>query len=147
MKVYAAKLLIFFNPVGIHFLWLIVQLVVLHETIAARFFAEAKHNQKLLRKLSESVQGKLVKLHPKLQQNISQHRLRWHPEPSHKELLKHNSLVVAWIRNNFFTRLACRTFDKIAQSLQLSDVADSNGRGPKVIAPLTLARMTPLSSS
>jgi hypothetical protein len=48
MKVYAVKLLIFFNPVGIHFLWLIVQLVALRENITARFSTEARHNTKIL---------------------------------------------------------------------------------------------------
>jgi hypothetical protein len=141
MKVYVAKLLIFFNIVGIHFLWLIVQLIALRETVTAGFSTEAKHSLKILRELSESNRGKLVKLHPKLQQNISQHQLRQHPEPIRKELLKHDSHIVGWIQNNFFTRLTHRTFDKIAQSLQLSDAADSNGRGPKVIAPLRLTRI------
>jgi hypothetical protein len=54
MKVYTAKLLIFFNPVGIHFLWLIVQLVALHEIVSARFSAEAKHNSKILQELSKT---------------------------------------------------------------------------------------------
>jgi hypothetical protein len=103
MKVYAAKLLIFLNPVGIHFLWLIVQLVVLCKTVTAGFSAEAMHRPKILGELSKSIQGMLVKLHPKLQQNISQHRLWRHPEPIRKELLKHDSLVVGWILNNFFT--------------------------------------------
>jgi hypothetical protein len=57
---------------------------------------------------------------------------------SYKELLKHDSLIVGWIRNNFFTQLTRKTFNKIAQSLQLSDAADCNGQGPKVIAPLRL---------
>jgi hypothetical protein len=71
MKVYAAKLLIFLNPIGIHLFWLVAQLIALHETITARFSTEAKHGPKILGKLSERVGGKLWKLHPKLQQNIS----------------------------------------------------------------------------
>jgi hypothetical protein len=71
MKVYAAKLLILLNPIDIHLLWLIVKLIALHKTIAAGVSTEAKHNPKILGKLSESVRGKMVKLHPKLQQNIS----------------------------------------------------------------------------
>jgi hypothetical protein len=97
MKVYATKLLIFFHPISIHFLLLIVHLVALRETVAAGFSAKAKHNPEILGELSESIRGKLVKVHPKLQQNISQHRLWWHPEPSRKEPLKHDSLIIAWI--------------------------------------------------
>jgi hypothetical protein len=47
MNIYAAKLLIFFNPVGIHFLWLILQLVALHETVTAGFSTEAKHSPEI----------------------------------------------------------------------------------------------------
>jgi hypothetical protein len=71
MKVYAAKLLIFLNLIGIHLFWLEVQLIALHQTVTARFFTEAKHGPKIRGELSKSVRGKLVKLHPKLQQNIS----------------------------------------------------------------------------
>jgi beta-lactamase regulating signal transducer with metallopeptidase domain len=71
MKICVAKLLILFNPINIHLLWLIVQLIALCETIATGFSTEAKHNAKILGKLSESIWGKLVKRHPELQQNIS----------------------------------------------------------------------------
>jgi hypothetical protein len=47
MNIYAAKLLIFFNPVGIHFLWLILQLIALHETVTAGFSTEAKHSPEI----------------------------------------------------------------------------------------------------
>jgi hypothetical protein len=66
MKIYAAKLLILLNPISIHLLRLIVQLIAVHGTVAAGFPAEAKHSPKILGKLSESVRGKLVKLHPEL---------------------------------------------------------------------------------
>jgi hypothetical protein len=71
MKVYAAKPLIFLNPVGIHLFWLVVQLIALRESITTGISADAKHGPKILRELSKSIWGKLVKLQPKLQQNIS----------------------------------------------------------------------------
>jgi hypothetical protein len=71
MKVYAAKLLIFLNPVSIHLSSLVVQLIALRETVATGFSVKAKHGPKILGELSESIRGKLVKLHRKLQQNIS----------------------------------------------------------------------------
>jgi hypothetical protein len=46
MKVNATKLLIFFVSVTTHFLWLIVQLIMLREAVTTRSSTEAKHNPK-----------------------------------------------------------------------------------------------------
>jgi hypothetical protein len=56
MMVYATKLLIYFVPVNLHLLWLIMQLIALRKTVTTGFSAEAHHSRKILGELSEGIQ-------------------------------------------------------------------------------------------
>jgi hypothetical protein len=85
--------------------------------------------------LSESIRSLLVKLHSKLNQDISEGRLRRHLEPCGKKLLKDDGLIVSWVWNNLFPWLVRETFGKISQCFQLPDTTHSDGQGPKIIAP------------
>jgi ribosomal protein L31E len=88
MKIQTTKLLELLTSINLHLLRLVVQLVELHKTVAAGFAAKAHHNLKVLRQLSKSIRSQLVKLHSKLNQDISEDQLQRHPKPCCKKLLK-----------------------------------------------------------
>jgi hypothetical protein len=80
-----------------------------------------------------------VKLHLKLNQNISKDRLRGHPKPGYEKFLKNNNFIIDRLRNNFFYQHTHGILDKIPQSGQLLDATNGNDRGSKIIA---LGRIT-----
>jgi hypothetical protein len=67
MKINNAKLLKFFEAIDNNLLGLIMQLLALCKTITARFPAKAQHCPEILRYLSNSVWGQLMKLHPEFE--------------------------------------------------------------------------------
>jgi hypothetical protein len=94
VEVHVAKLLEHLTSVNFHFLWLIVQLIVLWKTIPVWHTDEAHHRPKVLRQLGNSIRGQLVELHPKFDQNIIKDKLRRHTEPSCEKLFKHNGFIL-----------------------------------------------------
>jgi hypothetical protein len=70
MKVQATKLLKLFTSINF-LLRLIMKLIAPRKTVVVGFATEAHHNPEILGKLSKNVRGQLVKLHPKLQQDIN----------------------------------------------------------------------------
>jgi hypothetical protein len=127
MKVYAAELLTFFTSVSLNLLQLIMHLVALHKTITTGLSTKAHHNLEIFRKLSESIWHKLVNLYMKLNQNIGQDWVQWHPKTCSKKIHKHENFIGCWFRNDLLPWLTCRAFSKISQSPQLSDAADGYG--------------------
>jgi hypothetical protein len=101
------------TSINLHLLWPVVQLVTLRKTLTTWVTTKAHDRPKVLRQLSKSIWGQLVELHSKLNQDISEDRLRGHPEPSFKKFFKHNGFIICWLQNNFFPWLTRRTLDKI----------------------------------
>jgi hypothetical protein len=93
MKFYAAELVILFTSVSTNLLRLIMQLVVLHKTIATGFSTKADNNPEIFRKLSESIWIKQVNLYTKLNKNIGQDWVRRHLKTYGKKFLKHDSFI------------------------------------------------------
>jgi hypothetical protein len=79
--------------------------VALCKSIDAGFSTEAHHSPEIFRKLSESIWRNLVNLYMKLNQNIDQDWVRWHPKTCGKKILKHDSFIGCWFWNDFLPRL------------------------------------------
>jgi hypothetical protein len=121
MEVNNAKLLKFLEAVNSNLLWLIMQLIVLSKAISTRLLTEAQHSPKILRQLDNSIRGQLMQLHPKLQQNFCESRMRWHVKPHREKFLKDNNLIVVQLWDSFLPWLMSGTFSEIPQRFQLPD--------------------------
>jgi hypothetical protein len=99
VEVQATELLEHLTSVDFHFLWLVVQLITLRETIIAWNTIETHHHPKLLGQLGNDIRGQLVELHLKLDQDVRMDRLR-HLKPSHEKFIKYNIFIIHWLSNN-----------------------------------------------
>jgi hypothetical protein len=99
VEVQATELLEHLTSVDFHFLWLVVQLITLRETIIAWNTIETHHHPKLLGQLGNDIRGQLVELHLKLDQDVRMDRLR-HLKPSYEKFIKSNIFIIHWLSNN-----------------------------------------------
>jgi hypothetical protein len=115
MEVDNAELLKSLKITNNNLLQLIMQFVSLREFVTTRFSAEAHHNPKLFRQLSEGIRSPLMRLHSTLDQDIGKGWMRWHLKPCSEKLLEHIGFIVSRLQNSLLPQFTCSTLGKVSQ--------------------------------